>query len=297
MIKITLKVSRSKWDHFTSRTYKFDPTQPLIHTYFDECTKDQFMINCLILKNSELKEEIRRNNAEVMLEPSFLHELIQHNIKNSKRNRPSYSDYMKDVALYIYVLGGPKVYATLSLNLRGSLPSLATVRRKLGEQKSMNEAEFQFDNIKDQMIQKGEIMIVAVAEDDTKITPRLRYDWINDQIVGLQLPLTEHGTPTGNCFKFTTLEETKKYIENNSLATYAKLMTVRSIMPRATTYHLIIYGTLGSDRFDDVMRRWKFVKREFAQRGIVCLTYSSDGAPAFMKTMQLIADIPSSSIC
>lgn len=296
-VMVGLKVSRAKWDYFTSTSFKSDPKQMFITTFLDECSKDQMKINQLIEQNAELRDEIRKNKAEAVIAPNFLYELVQHNMKNCIKKRPSYNEHLKDIALYIYVLTGPKAYATLSLNLRGSLPSLATVRRKLGQEKSLNEGEFQFDQIKEQMLLKGEKLIVALAEDDTKITPRLRYDWIHDQIVGLQLPLSENGTPISNSFKFTTLSNVKKLVEENRLSSYAKLLTVRSIMPCSTTYHLVIYGTQGSDKFCDVKRRWEFVKAEFTKRGIECLTFSSDGAPAFMKTMQVIADIPSSSNC
>lgn len=294
---VRLKVARSKWNHLALTTHSPDPKQSYITTYFDECSKDQRTINLLIEHNAELRDEIRRNKAEALLEPNFLHELVQHNMKNINKKRPSYNDHLKDIALYIFVLTGPKAYSTLSLNLRGSLPSLATVRRKLGQEQSISEAEFQFDHIKEQMLLKEETLTVAIAEDDTKITPRLRYDYINDEIVGLQLPLSGNGVPVRHSFKFTTLSEVKKYIEKNRLSSYAKLMTVRSIMPRSTTYHLVIYGTQGSDKFCDVKLRWEFVKTEFAKRGIECLTFSSDGAPAFMRTMQVIADIPKFSYC
>lgn len=232
---VSLKISRTKWDHFTAKAFKFDFHQPYISTYFAECAKDQLQINMLLSQNSDLRDEIRRNNAEALMKPNFLKELLEHNIANNNKNRASYNEHMKDIALYIYVLTGPKAYVTLCSNLRGSLPSLSTVRRKLGKEKNMNEADFQFDQIKGQMLEKGEKLIVAVAEDDTEITPRLRYDWINDQIVGLMLPLSENGTPIEHCFRFSTLRNVKEFIEKNSLSSYAKLITIRSIMPKATT--------------------------------------------------------------
>lgn len=146
--------------------------------------------------------------------------------------------------------------------------------------------------------------LVAVSYDEKseKVSAKVqcvicRQKKMISQIVGLMLPLSENGTPVENCFRFTTLRNVKEFIEKNSLSSYAKLITIRSIMPKATTYHLVIYGTQGSDRHVDVKQRWEYIMAEFAKRGIECLTFSSDGAPAFMKTMQLVADIPMHSNC
>lgn len=53
-------------------------------------------------------------------------------MKNGKKSKhaASFTEPIKQVALYIFVLMGPIAYETLQRNLVGSLPSLSTVRNR-----------------------------------------------------------------------------------------------------------------------------------------------------------------------
>lgn len=156
-------------------------------------------------------------------------------------------------------------YNTLSLNFAGGLPSISTVRRQLASKPEVKNGVFRFEYIKSQMLLKGEPLFVICSEDDTKISERLRYDWANDVILGFQTPLNEDGVPIQDSFRFTSISAVQTYIDDNKLATYAKIMTIRSVCANSTVYHLVIYGTSGSDKATEVLARWKFVHREFAK--------------------------------
>lgn len=188
-------------------------------------------------------------------------------------NLPHFNNIFSDKvsALYIYVIAGPLSYESLCSNLQGSLPSISTVRRLLGKRKRIEEGYFRFAEIKKQMEERGEPMFVVCSEDDTKVSERPRYDALSDEIIGLQLPLNDEGIPIRHSFKFTTLSEAQHYLSTNSLATYAKLMTIRSLGPNAIAYQLVIYGTRGSDKAPDVHARWEFVRREFGKIGITVI--------------------------
>lgn len=236
------------------------------------------MIANLVRQNKDLKETIERNRADVLLMPNFLADMVQHEAKNRKlsKHAASYSLYMQNVALYIFTLAGRKAYETIHLNLQKTLPSLTTLKRLLRKKSSMAEGQFRFDFIKTQLEQKGEPLFVIASEDDTKISERLRYNYSTDEVLGLQLPLVG-GIPVCGSFKFTTFSAVQRYVEANPLSSYAKLITIRSLAPNSTVYHLVIYGTNGSDNFADVIARWEFVARELSQIGItlVCKIFKA----------------------
>lgn len=209
-------------------------------------------------------------NTRKMLSPGFLANLVNQVVLNKLRskNNFTYPDCLKEGALFVYVLVGPLAYNVLSINFEGGLPSLSTVRRLLASKPALEIGHFRFDYIKSQMESKGEPLFVVCAEDDTKISERLRYDWKNDSVIGLQMPLSEDGVPTHGSFHFTSLRAVQGYIDDNPMATYAKLMTVRSVSADSTIYHLVIYGTKGSDKASEILSRWDFVYRSFAEIGI-----------------------------
>lgn len=261
-------MTRAKWHHFVPSA-SFDGGEPITR-FLDECTRDQLRIKNLIETNKELRAALGENKAEQMLKPGFLANLVALAVANKSRSKHNfeYSDVVKEAALYIYVLVGHLAYSTLAKNFAGGLPGLSTVRRMLAQKPALDNDTFRFEYIKSQMVSRNEPLYVICAEDDTKATERLRYDWNNDSIVGFQVPLNEDGVPIQGLFKFTSLEAAQSYIDNNLLATYAKIMTVRSMSGNSTIYHLVIYGTRGSDKATEVLARREYVQREFAKIGI-----------------------------
>lgn len=180
------------------------PQMPITE-FFDECTRDQRLLQEALLRNKDLNELIKKNEADALLQPNFLLEMVQHEANNrtNSKYRATYSDHMKNVALYIFILAGPTAYQTLQMNLPKSLPSQRTVARLLAEKEKMVEGEFRFERIKHDMLEKGEPLYVVVGEDDSKVSERVRYDSSRDEIVGIELPLNEDGVPIPGSFKFT----------------------------------------------------------------------------------------------
>lgn len=114
---------------------------------------------------------------------------------------------------------------------------------------------------------KGGPMYGVVSEDDTKIVSRLRYDTGSNNVMGLRMNLDKNGVPIQDSFKFTTLADVQEFSSNNELSSYA----VTTLCPQLTTYHLVAYGTNGSDKAHDVRSRCEFVVREFAKVGIIVI--------------------------
>lgn len=144
--------------------------QALIPQFFTECTADQRPITNLLHQNKNLKDQIADSDASFLVRPNFLRELLEHSIENQdkKQNQYRYTEHLKEISLYIYVMSGPTVYMTLSNDLKTSMPSLSSIRRALRKKERTLEGHFRFSEIKEQMEKKGDPLYVVTSEDDTK---------------------------------------------------------------------------------------------------------------------------------
>ena len=259
--------------------------------FVEECTRDQLIIQRLIEQNKELNTILEeRKTKNILAEKNFLQELIEQESIKNRGQKVNYREHMKKVALYIFILSGPMAYQTLQKNL--PLPSITTLRRHLGNETPMQEGEFQVDMVKQHMLNKNEPLHVWVAEDDTKITSRLRYNIHDDTIVGLELPLDEKGIPIQSFFKFTSIKAVQTYLKNYPVSSYAKLITCRSLHPSSKPFQLVIYGTRGSEKSEKVILRWSYIHNILCEAGINLVGFSSDGFSAFLKSMQHFSNIP-----
>lgn len=199
------------------------------------------------------------------------------------------------VSLYIYVVGGRLLYDSLRTNL--PLPSRQTVLNFLYGSNRFREGVFTFQDFAEEIKSDGGVPYVWVCEDDTKIVSALRYNVHEDTVVGFVLPTNSAtGTPLIDFFKFTSIEDIKKRIEDTSFSSYAKLVSVRSLIPDSRPFILVIYGTTGGDKTENTVKRWDYIVEELEKLGIKVLGISSDGAPSFLRTMQINAGLPSESV-
>lgn len=113
-----------------------------ISFYVNECTRDQMIMRRLINEVSDLRKELAQRNAEgIMKHPQFLQRLVDQSQKSNSGQRLTYSDHLKQVSLYIYMLAGPMAYEIHHKNL--PLPSAATMKRQLGKETPVQEGVFQ----------------------------------------------------------------------------------------------------------------------------------------------------------
>lgn len=115
----------------------------------------------------------------------------------------------------------------------------------------------------------------------------------DDTIIGLELPLNGDGMPITSYFKFVSIAAVQHYLKNFKTATYLKLLTLTSLSPTKRTYNILIYGTRGSDTFEGIMQRWRYIIKAFAEVGICIVGCSSDGYAPFLKGMKCICFLPS----
>lgn len=261
-----------------------------ITMFLTEITRDQRIIQALLEQNSELRKALAdRGTAEQVGHPKFLHDLITQSVKNNSGKR-LYSDHLKKASLYMYIMSGPQAYEIWRRNL--ALPSISTVRRKLGAEEPVQEGEIRVEAVKEMLFKENEPLFVWIAEDDTKITPGLRYNVNDDSVIGLQLPLDDNGIPIKSFFEFTTISAVQGYLEKYPVSSYAKLLTCTSLRAGSRAFPLLIYGTKGSDRSEGVMLRWKYIYDILEEAGIKVMGFSSDGFAAFLKAMKAFAELP-----
>lgn len=210
----------------------------------------------------------KKGSREQLLHPTFLKDLIQLSMRRGEHKATTYSDAMKSFSLYLFILAGPTAYSVIRENL--PLPSIATVKRHLGQESYWTEGEIRAEQLKARLVITGEPLFVWCAEDETAITKRIRYKCDDDQIVGIQLPLDQHGLPIKGSFKFTSMQAARSYLRENKLSTYAKLIACRSLSTTSKTFFLTIYGTCpGSDNTQTIIARWDRITEILGEHGVI----------------------------
>lgn len=258
--------------------------------FLKECTRDQRIIQELLEQNTVLRKALEaRGTAKQVAHPKFLQALIDQCVKNSS-GKLTYTDPMKDVALYLYILSGPQAYEIWRQNL--ALPSISTVRRKLGKEEPVREGDIRAEAAKEFLITQDEPLFVFIAEDDTKTTPGVNYNVNDDTVIGLELPLDKNGVPIKSFFKFTSISAVQEYLKTYPISTYAKLVTCTSLKAGSRPFPLLIYGTHGSDRAEAVVLRWNHIYDALGEVGIKVIGFSSDGFAAFLKAMKSLVILP-----
>lgn len=122
----------------------------------------------------------------------FLYKLKTLANQNVSRSKPGYrldADVIR-FATYIRILGGPLLYGTIYRNLPLALPSLDTTNRFIREQEdSMIEGRLRTKELLQYLTMRNLPLVVALAEDATRIDGRLGYDAKTNQVSGFVLPI------------------------------------------------------------------------------------------------------------
>lgn len=260
---------RRKYDRFDVIV---DMTQPLITDFALERSRDQLIIQNLLKSNKEFRKALKtKATAETLGHSHFLRTLLDQSLKRSATGKRllRYDDHMKQIGLYLYMVAGPIAYETLALNL--PLPKKTTVLEHLGREAPFREGAFQFEEVADFIGKQGWAREVWIAEDDTKLLERLKYNESDDTIIGLELPLDENGVPKTSFFKFSKISAVKKYLEEYPKTSYAKLLSCRSLDPNSSPLILVVYGTQGTDQSAGVGLRWRYVFESLKKVGLTVM--------------------------
>lgn len=206
--------------------------------------------------------------------------------KNSRKNSNRHDLTVKNFSLALLILTGKAGYELLQRNLGDALPAYSTLQRMLGKKERMEEGKFYFEELMLHLKEWKAPKYVHIQLDDTRIINKVVYDAYTDRYVGFILPLIE-GLPVTDSFILHTFEEIERaYNENkNSLAKYAHCIVVESVEVAVPSFVLAVIGT--DSKYDNVVvsKRWNHMRRELEKLGITVVSYGSDGAGPFLKSM------------
>ncbi len=154
-------------------------------TYFEVLDK----IGVLMKKNKLLSAMLSKrggtndDNSLASLANSnsknILHELLGNVVTNIKRKHKGqrHSKVMKKFATVLYIYAGSMSYEFIQKNLPEAFPSLRTVQSLIHSQYShIEEGQFRFDELLQHIEIYKSPMVVAVAEDATRIIQKVEYD-------------------------------------------------------------------------------------------------------------------------
>lgn len=149
--------------------------------------------------------------------------------------------------------------------------------------------------LKRYLSKNGYPLVVMLAEDGTRITPRAQYDERTNNMTGLVAPLDHTGLPKPNYFNASDAQEMADKLKSCPLASTAYVQLAVPLAPNAAPYVLLYMGTNNGFTYLDVLKRWIYTIEQLKEHGITVFGIASDGDPKLLKSMLSItqfADIP-----
>lgn len=215
------------------------------------------------------------------------------NVSNSGSR---YCKTLKLFSAYIFMLGGRLLYETLYKNL--PLPSPTSINRYLQVNgQKIVERELRCDQLKSYLRDRNLPSIVWISEDATRITGKIQYDPTTNQLLGLVLPLNEHGMPTSYSFLARSAKEIEHHFSEGKTASLVYAIMAQPIAEHSAPFCLSLFGTDNKFTSQDVIKRWKFILKELVTFGITVLGFSSDGDSRLLKAMRTETHLGISQVC
>lgn len=107
---------------------------------------------------------------------------------------------------------------------------------------------------------------IWISEDASGIVPKVAYDSVTNQLVGLTLPINgETGVPTSISFTPKTLTDIDQQIKSNSKSTLVYIVLAQPIKENAAPFILQVYGTNNRFTTANTLQRWKHTRDELAK--------------------------------
>lgn len=272
-------------------SFNVDFTQAPITRYYGACSRQELTIQRLINENKVFRNLLGEQKAlEKFKRPHFLQEMLDTHTKRASGQRVYYNETFKESCLALRIMMGPAAYEIFRANV--AAPGLSTLSNTLHKHFGQKEGELVVEKTVRSIKENYEQLYAWVGEDDTKIQDAVCYDPTDDIVIGLCLPLDDTGMPCKLFFKFVSISAVRDYLKNYPLTTYMKLLTLTTLSPNAHTYNILIYGTKGTDTYESICNRWRYIFEVFKAAGITIVGFSSDGFPAYVKAMKFLVVLP-----
>lgn len=192
------------------------------------------------------------------------------------------------------MLSGPLAYETLNANLPLSVPSVSTVSRFLRdngpyfvEGRMRTEALLQYLNSRNLPLR------ISLSEDATRITAKISYDPVTNQLVGFAIPLDDNGMPIPFSFPARNVREIQKHFLNtaNFVSSSVYVQMAQPLDPNAAPFCLMMYLIDNKFTACNTLKRWKFQADVLKRVGIKIENISTDGDSRPMKVMKYLSKI------
>lgn len=168
-----------------------------------------------------------------------------------------------------------------------ALPSSSSVRNYLAEIKHIEEGVADFDGLVQYLLENNYPKIVVIAEDQTRVWRKIRFDKQTNCLIGFVSPNAQNGLPAPLFFKVHTSKSIQQYFEKYEKASFVNLIVAQPLSPNAAGYCLAAYGSNNKFTHVDVKNRWMYIEEELASRNIIHLVNSGDGDPKLLKAMRI----------
>lgn len=272
-------------------SFTVDFTQAPITRYYEECTQQELVIHRLLEENNVFRDLlIKQKVLEKFKRPHFLQEILDAHTNQSMKRKVHYEESFKESCLALRIMMGQAAYKIFRANV--TTPGLTTLHKTLHKHYGAKEGELVVEETARRIKANDEQLYAWIAEDDTKIQDGVSYDPTDDQVIGLCLPLDESGMPRKLFFEFVSISAVRDYLKTYPMSTYMKLVTLTTLSPNARTYTILLYGTKGTDTYGAIRARWRYIFEAFKAVGITIVGFSSDGFPAYLKTMKSFVILP-----
>ncbi|CAF4442657.1 unnamed protein product [Rotaria sp. Silwood2] len=183
-------------------------------------------------------------------------------------------------------------YEFLRLNIPGALPTLTTIQAKLAKEGLRAlEGEFRYNDMIKYM-STIDSKFAFYAEDCTTVQRKVVYDTRSNSFVDFTPPLDEYGMPPMSHFQTNSIEDLKRWFEQEDISNLLNLYMIQPIHSnnqKISPYALAAYGTNGKYTSFDIIRRWFTIFEESSKQGVRILGYSTDADPRCLLAMKLVS--------
>lgn len=210
---------------------------------------------------------------------------------NAKRCKQGYrfDKLITKFACFVKMLAGLLAYETLHANLPLSLPSVSTVNRFMKDKgPTIVQGIPRIDELVKYLKDRNLPLRVSLSEDATRITPKIAYDSITNQLIGFALPLDENGMPLTSSFEANNAKQIQDHFmnANNSISSNVIVQMAQPQSRQVPAFCMNLYLTDNKYKAESVLSRWNHTIQESAQKGLRVDNYASDGDPRSLKVMK-----------
>lgn len=151
-------------------------------------------------------------------------------------------------------------------------------------------------HIKEFLVKRNYKLKIFICEDQTAIIKRTKYDVQTNCLLGFSSELnTRTGFPILNEYEINSLQDIQSaYTKDNfssRLASNAYVFLAQPLHKGAPSFCLRIFGSNNRFSYEDILRRWQYLKEKAAEEGIEIVGFSSNGDTRCLKAMRVKSEI------